>query len=137
MVTQKPGLRERFLDFLSRRLNQFSDDHRRARSYRRAAVRHHRRVRLRDRDALVRKPQRLGRNLAEHGIGSLAKFRAGHQHSNSAVGMGFHTDHRIQIVFAGARESRAVQKSRDPHSFFAHSVFIFFRKTRLLRGVVR
>src|SRR5258708_37718933 len=28
-----------------------------------------------------------------------------------------------------------MQKGCDPHSFFAHSVFIFFRKSRLLRGI--
>ena len=92
---------------------------------------------LRDRDAIVRKPQRLGRNLAEHGIGSLAKFRAGHQHSNMAFGVGFHADQRIQIAFAGARESRAMQKSCDPNSFSAHSTFVFLRKTRFLCGIVR
>src|SRR5258708_37163685 len=30
-----------------------------------------------------------------------------------------------------------MQKSRDPDSFSAHSIFIFFRKTRFFRGVVR
>ncbi len=118
-VSKKPTLRQRLLDSLRRGLNEFSDDHRRARSDSRTAVRYDSCIRLRDDDTLIGESQRLGCNLAEHGVGSLAEFGTGHQYTHLAVGRGFHADQRIQIAFAGASESSAVQENGDADTFFA------------------
>ena len=133
---QQPGFRECFLDPLGGGLNKFSDNHRRPRSHRRAAVRNNGRVWLRDGDALIRKPKRFGSNLAEYGVGSLTKFRAGHQHAHGSICVRLGADEGIQIPFAGTRETCAVQKSRDSNSFSVRPSFIFVRKTLFLRDIV-
>ena len=67
----------------------------------------------------------------------MTKFRAGHQHAHSSVCARLGADKGIQVAFAGASKSRAVQKRGNSDSFFSHPSFIFFRKTLFLGGIVR
>ena len=67
-------------------------------------------------DVLVWQTESLGSNLAENGIGSLAEFRAGNQHANTAIGAALYAYHRTQITLARSGESCAVQESGDAHA---------------------
>ena len=102
-------------------LQNFANDHCRARSDCGPAVGAGAGVDRGHADVVILQPQRFRGNLAKDGVGSLAKFRARNQHPQASCGGCFQADQSVQIAFTGTRKPGAVQKGGHADTLLARA----------------
>ncbi len=117
-------------------LDQFADDHRRARGDRRAAVRHRARIGLRNFDAIVADAQRIRGNLRENRVRALADFRAGGENAHDSFGRRFHVHDGREIDFSRAGKPRSVHEGSKTDAALDGRAGIFPRETLALGVIV-